>query len=195
MPSRTFVYCVGAAVRRWASTAPFPPSWDPAQRVTHLYCSAHIPEWLWRDLEYPIWGYILRFFRPHCVASGVLVPYPRRLQWKHGVFFFFSNEVFYSGLLKKKLFAYFWQLWLFLASCRLSVVAGSSGYSLLQWEGFFLLPWLLLWSTGSVVVVHGLSWSVACGIFPDKGSNWCALHWQAEFLTIVPLGKSESVVS
>ena len=28
-----------------------------------------------------------------------------------------------------------------------------------------------LWSTGAVVVVHGLSCSVACGIFPDQGSN------------------------
>ena len=28
-----------------------------------------------------------------------------------------------------------------------------------------------LWSTGWVVVVHGLSCSVACGIFPDEESN------------------------
>ena len=27
---------------------------------------------------------------------------------------------------------------------------------------------------------HGLSCSVACGIFPDRGSNPCALHWQAD---------------
>ena len=33
-------------------------------------------------------------------------------------------------------------------------------------------------STGSVVVVHRLSNSVACGIFPDQGSNPCRLHWQ-----------------
>ena len=37
-----------------------------------------------------------------------------------------------------------------------------------------------LQSTGSVVVVHGLSCSVACGIFPDQGSNPCPLHWQAD---------------
>ena len=30
--------------------------------------------------------------------------------------------------------------------------------------------------TGSVVVVHGLSCSVACGIFPDQGLNRCPLH-------------------
>ena len=33
---------------------------------------------------------------------------------------------------------------------------------------------------GSVVVAHGPSCSVACGIFPDQGSNPCPLHWQAD---------------
>ena len=33
---------------------------------------------------------------------------------------------------------------------------------------------------GSVVVAHGLSCSVACGIFLDQGSNLCPLHWQAD---------------
>ena len=37
-----------------------------------------------------------------------------------------------------------------------------------------------LQSAGSVVVAHGLSCSSACGIFPDQGSNPCALHWQAD---------------
>ena len=32
----------------------------------------------------------------------------------------------------------------------------------------------------SVVVAHGLSCSVACGIFPDQGSNPCPLHWQVD---------------
>ena len=35
-----------------------------------------------------------------------------------------------------------------------------------------------LQSTGSVVVVHGLSCSVACGIFPEQGLNPCPLHQQ-----------------
>ena len=37
-----------------------------------------------------------------------------------------------------------------------------------------------LQSTGSVVVVHRLSCSMACGIFPDQGLNPCPLHWQAD---------------
>ena len=63
----------------------------------------------------------------------------------------------------------------------------SGGYFSLQYAGFSL-QWRLivghrlctrvsvvaaseLWSTGSVVLAHGLSCSVACGIFPDHGSN------------------------
>ena len=33
---------------------------------------------------------------------------------------------------------------------------------------------------GSVVVAHGPSRSAACGIFPDRGTNPCPLHWQAD---------------
>ena len=36
-----------------------------------------------------------------------------------------------------------------------------------------------LQSMGSVVVTHGLSCSLACGIFLDQGSNARPLHWQA----------------
>ena len=35
-------------------------------------------------------------------------------------------------------------------------------------------------SAVSVVVVHGLSCSAACGIFPDQGLNPCPLHCQAD---------------
>ena len=34
--------------------------------------------------------------------------------------------------------------------------------------------------TGSAIVAHGPSCSVACGILPDQGSNPCLLHWQAD---------------
>ena len=47
-----------------------------------------------------------------------------------------------------------------------------------------------LWSTGSIVVVHGLiSCSAACVIFLDQGSNPCLLHWQTDSLPSEPLGK------
>ena len=37
-----------------------------------------------------------------------------------------------------------------------------------------------LYSAGSIFGVHGLSCSMACGIFPDQDSNPCPLHWQAD---------------
>jgi len=37
-----------------------------------------------------------------------------------------------------------------------------------------------LWSSGSVILVQGLSCSVQCGILPDQGSNSCAKNWQAD---------------
>ena len=33
-----------------------------------------------------------------------------------------------------------------------------------------------LYSTRSIVAGHGFSCSVACGIFPDRGSSPCILH-------------------
>ena len=50
--------------------------------------------------------------------------------------------------------------------------------------------WLLLLpSTCSVVVAHGLSCSETRGIFPDQGWNLCPLHWKADSL---PLDHLES---
>ena len=46
-----------------------------------------------------------------------------------------------------------------------------------------------LQSTGSIVVVGRLSFSKACGIFLDQGSNPCLLHWQADTL---PLSHQET---
>ena len=67
----------------------------------------------------------------------------------------------------------------------LSPVAGSVGHSSSRCAGLSLSRPLLLRSTGSrragsAIVAHGPSRSVACGIFPDQGSNPCALHWQAD---------------
>ena len=37
-----------------------------------------------------------------------------------------------------------------------------------------------LQSADAVVVAPGLSCSAARGIFPDRGWNWCLLHWLAD---------------
>ena len=67
----------------------------------------------------------------------------------------------------------------------LSPVAASGGHSSSRCAGLSLSWPLLLRSTrsrcaDSVIVAHGPSCSAACGIFPDQGSNPCALHWQAD---------------
>ena len=83
------------------------------------------------------------------------------------------------------IYIYFWLCWVFVSVRGLSLVAASGGHSSLQCAGLSLSWPLLLRSTGSrragsVVVAHGPSCSVACGIFPDQGSNPCPLHWQAD---------------
>ena len=83
------------------------------------------------------------------------------------------------------LFIYFWLCWVFVSVRGLSLVAASGGHSSSRCAGLSLSWPLLLRSTGSrcagsVVVAHGPSCSVACGIFPDQGSNPCPLHWQAD---------------
>ena len=90
--------------------------------------------------------------------------------------FFFLNLFIYF---------YFWLCWVFVSARGLSLVAASGGHSSSRCAG--LSPSRPLWlrsmcsrSAGSVVVAHGPSWSVACGIFPAQGSNPCPLHWQAE---------------
>ena len=41
-----------------------------------------------------------------------------------------------------------------------------------------------LQSTASIVVMHGLSCSIAYGIFLEQGSNLCLLHWQVDPLPL-----------
>ena len=91
-------------------------------------------------------------------------------------FFFFFNFLIYF---------YLWLCWVFVSVRGLSLVAASGGHSSSWCAGHSLSRALLLQSTGSrragsVVVVHGLRCSAACGIFPDQGSNPCTLHWQAD---------------
>ena len=80
---------------------------------------------------------------------------------------------------------YFWLCWVFVSVRGLCLVPVSGGHSSLRCVGLSLSWPLLLRSTGSrragsVVVAHGPSCSMACGIFPDQGSNPCPLHWQAD---------------
>ena len=83
------------------------------------------------------------------------------------------------------LFIHLWLCWVFVSVRGLSLVVASGGHSSSRCMGLSLSRPLLLRSpgsrrAGSVVVAHGPSCSVACGIFPDQGSNPCPLHWQAD---------------
>ena len=83
------------------------------------------------------------------------------------------------------LFIYLWLCWVFVSVRGLSPVAASGDHSSSWCAGLSPSRPLLLRSTGSrragsVIVAHGPSCSVACGILPDQGSNPCPLHWQAD---------------
>ena len=83
------------------------------------------------------------------------------------------------------LFTYLWLCWVFVSVQGLSLVVASGGHSSSRCMGLSLSRPLLLRSTGSrcagsVIVAHGPSRSVACGIFPDQGSNPRPLHWQTD---------------
>ena len=111
------------------------------------------------------------------------------INWKY----FFLKEFLYFYL-----FIYFWLCWVFVPVQGLSLVAASGGHSSSRCTGLSLSWPLLLWSTssrraGSVVVAHGPSCSVACGIFPDQGPNPCPLHWQADSQPLRHQGSPESI--
>ena len=116
--------------------------------------------------------------------------------------------------LLSSIFFFFWLPWVFVAMCRLSLVAASGSYSSLQSIAFSLQWLFLLWSTGSrhtgfnscstwvqqlqlvglEAVVHRLCCSTACGIFLDLGSNPCPLHWQADSNTLYHQGCPDSIL-
>ena len=113
--------------------------------------------------------------------------------------FILFQLVLHLSFLKTFPKVFFLAMYLFLAVLGVpccvdfSLVVASGGYSLVVVCG--LLLWqLLLWSmgsrtpglysTGSTAVVNQLSCSAACGIFPDRGSNPCLLHWQGDSLPL-----------
>ena len=66
-------------------------------------------------------------------------------------------------------------------SCCRALAVGHEGFSSFRPQAL---------STGSVVVVLGLSCSPARGIFPDQGLNLCLLHWQADSLPLSHQGRA-----
>ena len=85
------------------------------------------------------------------------------------------------------LYFYFWLHWVFVATCRLSLL-WSVGFSLVVGPGFSPRRLLMLQSSGPVLAAHRLSCLAAhrlsClaahGIFQDQGSSLGLLHWQVD---------------
>ena len=71
--------------------------------------------------------------------------------------------------------------------CWFSLVVGSRGCLFSSCDAGFSLCWLLLlWSTGPMVMAHGLNCSTACEIFLNQGQtcvscigSWILYHWAA----------------
>ena len=84
--------------------------------------------------------------------------------------FFFFSRCDGSSLLRVG-FLYLWRAGATLC-CGTRASHFGGFYSLLQSTG------CIAWA--SVTVAHGLSCSMACGIFPDQGSNPYPLRWQAD---------------
>ena len=89
--------------------------------------------------------------------------------------------------------------------CGLSLVSASRRYTLSscgarasRWEAQPQAPrvcgFQLLQRVGLVVAIQELSYSAACGIFPDQGSNLCLPHWQADSLPLRHVGSPGKVV-
>ena len=66
---------------------------------------------------------------------------------------------------------------------ELSSALGCVGFS--RCGAWAQQSWLLgPGAQASIAVARGVSYSSACGIFPDQGSNPCPLHWQVDYLPL-----------
>ena len=80
-------------------------------------------------------------------------------------------------------FIYLWLCWIFIANGLFSS-CGKRGLLYSCDVQASLVVERRLWDTGSIAVAHGLSCSMACGIFLAQGLNPCLLHWQAASLPL-----------
>ena len=152
-----------------------------------FYC-IFVPHLLYQS---PVDGH-LGYFHVLAIVNSAVMNIEVQVSFRIRVFIFsgymprsgiagsYGSSIFYFYL-----FIYLWLCWVFVSVWGLSLVVASGGHSSSQCAGLSLSCPLLPRSTGSrcagsVIVAHGPSRSTACGIFPDQGSNPCALHWQAD---------------
>ena len=70
-------------------------------------------------------------------------------------------------------------MWFF-SSCAEKGLLSNCGPLASHWDDFSCCEAQSLGTRASIVVVHGLSCSMSCEIFPEQGSNLCPLHWQTD---------------
>ena len=104
---------------------------------------------------------------------------------------FLKKIILYLFILYKNIFIYLFLVTLGLCCCTatlaamcglLAAVASLVAEQGLQASGLQQLR--LSGSRAQAQRSHGLSFSVACGIFPDQGSNLCLLYWQEDSLPL-----------
>ena len=120
--------------------------------------------------------------KPFIALIGLLVSFSLQLLQLYGSYpylstyywvgFFFPLSVIFTRFIYLCIYLF---LNLFLAA--LGLRCGAWAY---HCGGFSCCGARALGVWASVLVAQGLSCSVACGIFPDQGSNPCPLRWQAD---------------
>ena len=70
-------------------------------------------------------------------------------------------------------------MWFF-SGCAEKGLLSNCGPLASHWDDFSCCEAQSLGTRASIVVVHGLSCSMSCEIFPEQGSNLCPLHWQTD---------------
>ena len=66
------------------------------------------------------------------------------------------------------------------SSCSERGLLSNCGMWASHYSGFSCCREWALGRLWSIIVAHGISCPVACGIFPDQGLNLCTLHWQVD---------------
>ena len=135
----------------------------------------------------------LYFIQLRGTACGILVPQPGikqpvfNPQWKHSPFLNFYFFLVPLSLCCQESFLQLqqagrWGEWglLFLSVPQPLIVGG-----------FSCCRAQALGALASIVMVHGLSCSMACRIFPDQGLNPCPLHWQTNSYPLYHHGRSK----
>ena len=139
---------------------------------------------VWNFLPYLPWNKSCRIIqtKPHSCSLELA---PHNWPWSHPVpsvscsscIIFFFKDFF------------IWLWWVFTAPRGLSRVAVSNSYSSLWWADFSCCRAWALGTWASVVVAHGLSCSLAGGIFPQPETEPTSPVLQGRFLTTGQPGK------